>query len=115
MGVEEWANCRRGRVRESKCGMMVLTQAQLLLPPIKEEWLLPVSCIRYTQMKSQGSEEFLHGFATAVGWPILAQVYSKQPQEYEDQHHYHYSADQQVDGAVHFCLLLLVSPLSQAG
>src|SRR5215208_1657089 len=67
MGVEEWANCRRGRVRESKCGMMCLTQAQPLLPPIKEERPLPVSCVRYTQMKSQGSEEFQHGFATAVG------------------------------------------------
>jgi len=36
MGVEEWANCRRGRVRESKCGSMCLTQEQPLLPPIKE-------------------------------------------------------------------------------
>ena len=69
---------------------------------MKEEKLLFVSCVRYTQMKSQGSEEFQYGFATAVGLPILAQVYSKQPQEDDDQHHYHYSADQQVDGLFTF-------------
>ena len=49
MGVEEWANCRRGRVRESMCGMMCLTQVQPLLPPIKEERLLPTSSVQYTQ------------------------------------------------------------------
>ena len=49
MGVEEWANCRRGRVRESKCGMMCLTQEQPLLPPIKEERLLPTKSVHYTQ------------------------------------------------------------------
>ena len=84
MGVEEWAKRRRGRVRESKCGVMGLTQAQPLLPPIKEESLLPTSCHRYTQIKSQSSEESQHGFATAVGLPILAQVYSEQPQEDDD-------------------------------
>ena len=30
---------------------MCLTQVQPLQPPIKEERLLPVSCVRYTQMK----------------------------------------------------------------
>ena len=84
MGVEEWANCRRGRVRESKCGVMGLTQPQPLLPPIKEERLLPVGCVRYTQMKGQGSEESQYGFATAVGPPILAQLYSEQPQDDDD-------------------------------
>ena len=52
---------------KSKCGVMSLTQQQPLLPPIKEERLLPSSCVRYTQMKSQSSEESQHGFATAVG------------------------------------------------
>src|SRR5215217_4799448 len=49
MGVEEWANCRRGHLWESKCGMMCLTQEQPLLPPIKEERLLPTSSVQYTQ------------------------------------------------------------------
>jgi hypothetical protein len=49
MGVEEWSNRKRGRVRESMCGMMVLKQAQPLLPPIKEERLLPTSGVHYTQ------------------------------------------------------------------
>ncbi len=62
------------------------------IPPIKEERLLPVTCVRYTQMKGQGYEESQYGFATAVGPPILAQLYSEQPQEDDDQHHYHYSA-----------------------
>src|SRR5215204_1175451 len=49
MGVEERANYRRGRVRESMCGVMDLTQAQPLLPPIKEERLLPTNSVHYTQ------------------------------------------------------------------
>jgi hypothetical protein len=49
MGVEEWAICRRGRLRESRCGVMCLTQQQPLLPPIKEERLLPTSSVHYTQ------------------------------------------------------------------
>jgi len=49
MGVEEWGNRKRGRVRESKCGVMVLTQEQPLQPPIKEERLLPTSSLHYTQ------------------------------------------------------------------
>jgi hypothetical protein len=73
---------------------MVLTQAQPLLPPIKEERLLPTSSIRYTQMKSQDSEESQYGFTTAVGPLILVQLYSEQPQEDDDQNHNHYSADQ---------------------
>jgi hypothetical protein len=55
---------------------MCLTQVQPLQSPIKEERLLPSSCVRYTQMKSQGSEESQHGFSTAVGPPIFAPVYS---------------------------------------
>jgi len=35
-------------------------------------------------MKSQNSEESQHGFATAVGLPILAQLYSEQPQDDDD-------------------------------
>ena len=67
MGVEEWANCRRGRVRERSVDLCVSHRYSPSNLPIKEERLLPVSCVRYTQMKSQSSEESQHGFATAVG------------------------------------------------
>ena len=63
---------------------MCLTQEQPLLPPIKEERLLPTSCLRYMQMKGQRSEVSQHGFASAVGPPILAQLYSEQPQDDDD-------------------------------
>jgi hypothetical protein len=63
---------------------MAHTQPRPLQPPIKVERLLPTSCVRYTQMKSRGSEESQHGFATAVGPPILAQLYLEQPQDDDD-------------------------------
>ena len=72
---------KEGPPKGKKCGVMSLTQQQPLQPPIKEESLLPASCVRYTQMKGQGSEESQHGFATAAGLFLprfysIAQVYS---------------------------------------